>query len=870
VETADKKAPGFLDGVRVVELVDELGEYCGKVLAGLGADVIKVESPQGEETRSYGPFYQDQSHPDRSLHFWHYNYGKRGVVLDLESDEGRAQFRRLVDTADVLIDSRSRSYLADRGLGYDTLRKSNPGLVYTRMTAFGDDGPWADFKGSDLIHLALGGVMMNCGYDADPTGAYDTPPIAPQMWQAYHIAGEVTAIQIIAALNYRNESGCGQQLACSVHDAVAKNTETDMPHWVYLRQLHRRQTCAHSFPQGTGGQGGTGPVQVTISRTKDGRWIYPYRTYLPSMGMPPRAAYNVLKKYGCEYDVGDDKYLDPAYARRPEVGIYLNAVMDRFISKFSFDKDLWKDGQREGMAWAPLRRPEENVGEAHWAARETFAEVEYPELGRKFTQIHGKWVSPQVPWSASRRAPLLGEHTAEVLASLDATPTAASRLPKPNPKFAPVLSKHGKPFALSGVRVVDLSWLLASGGAGRFFTALGAEVIKVEHRNKIDAMRMGIGIIGEGGRAARDAATGPLPPGPVSSLNRSGAFMEYNAGKRALSLNLKEPRGKELLIELIKDADIIIEGFSPGTMDRMGLGYEKLREINPRIVYVQQSGLGQIGTYGQLRSYGPTAQAFSGLSEMSGFPEPYAPAGIGYSYLDWFGAYQMALAMMAGLYRQRQTGQGCWIDSSQVECGLYLTGTSVLDHSANGRRWIRYGNASPYKPAAPHGAYRTRGEDRWIAIAAFNAEQWKRIVEVLDMPRWLSDPKLASFEARLANLEYLDQQMNAATVGRDGYALMVALQAAGVPAGVCQTAQDRCETDPQLKHLGWQVELEQAEIGRWPVKEVPVSFSETPPYIGGVLDRHGPSYAQDNEYVLKELLGLSDEQVAKLAEQGVL
>lgn len=870
MDSTIKETGGFLHGVRVIELADELGEYCGKVLAGLGADVIKVEPLNGESTRGYGPFYHDEPHPDRSLCFWHYNYGKRGIVLDLDSEAGRQQFRQLVDTADVLIDTRSRTYLSERGLSFDALRASNPGLVYTRISPFGDDGPWADYQAGDLVHLALGGVMMNCGYDADPNGEYDTPPIAPQMWQAYHIAGETTAIQIIAALNYRNETGCGQHLSTSVHDAVAKNTETDMPHWVYLRQPHRRQTCAHSFPQATSSKVGTGPLQVTISRTKDGRWIYPYRTYLPGMATPARAAYELLSKYGCEYDLGDEKYLDVNYCRTPEVAIYLNAVVDRCIAKFSFNADLWKDGQAVGMAWAPLRRPEENVGEEHWAQRGTFAQVAYPELGQSFTQVHAKWVSPQVPWSATRRAPLLGEHTREVLDALPATPSAASRNPMRGQKPDAVLSKHGKPFALSGVRVVDLSWLLASGGAGRFFTALGAEVIKVEHRNKIDAMRGGIGIVGEGGRAVRDAATGPMKAGAVNSPNRSGAFMEINAGKRAISLNLKEARGKELLIELIKDADIIIEGFSPGTMDRMGLGYERLREINPRIVYVQQSGLGQIGTYGQLRSYGPTAQAFSGLSEMSGFPEPYAPAGIGYSYLDWFGAYQMALAMMAGLYRQRQTGLGCWIDSSQVEAGLYLTGTAILDHSVNGRSWQRFGNRSPYKPAAPHGAYATQGCDRWIAIAAFKDEHWSKLGDVLGIPAWNSDPRLATFEARLVNQDYLDQVVGAATAAWDGYLLMEALQALGVPAGVCQTAEDRCEHDPQLRHLGWQVELEQAEIGRWPVKEVPVKFSETPPYIGGPLDRHGPSYGQDNDFILKQRLGLSEIQIAELQQQGVL
>jgi crotonobetainyl-CoA:carnitine CoA-transferase CaiB-like acyl-CoA transferase len=229
----------------------------------------------------------------------------------------------------------------------------------------------------------------------------------------------------------------------------------------------------------------------------------------------------------------------------------------------------------------------------------------------------------------------------------------------------------------------------------------------------------------------------------------------------------------------------------------------------------------------------------------------------------------MALAMMAALYRQKQTGNGCWIDSSQAEVGLYLTGTAILEHSANGHRWSRFGNRSPYKHAAPHGAYRAAGEDRWIAIAAFTEEQWWALTKVLQRPGWAADPKLATLALRLANQDYLDALVNQATIAWDAFALMDALQRAGVPAGVCQTAEDRYERDPQLKHLEWLVELNQSEIGRWPVKEVPVKLSETPPYIGGVLDRHGPSYGEDNDYVLRTILGLSHDQVAKLAADGV-
>ncbi|MEE2059140.1 CaiB/BaiF CoA transferase family protein [Rhodococcus artemisiae] len=869
-ERADSTG-SFLRGVRVVEIADELGEYCGKVLAGLGADVIKVEPLGGERTRGYAPFQNDRPHPNRSLHFWHYNFGKRSVVLDLDSDGGRDRFRALARTADVVLDTRHRNYLGDRDLGYEQLRAENSGLVYVRMSPFGDDGPWADYHASDLVHLALGGVMMNCGYDATPTGEYDTPPIAPQMWHAYHIAGEITAIQIIAALIYRDETGIGQKLSNSVHESVSSNTETDMPDWVYSRLPHARQTCRHSFAQATASaeESATANVRVPgIARTKDGRWLLPYSTYLPGFGAPFEKTLGVLRKYGAERDLDNPRFHDPAELQKPDVLRHVQSVIHGMVGGYTYDRDVWKDAQANGLPWAPVRRPEENVGEDHWLSRGTFMDVEYPELGQNFTQIGAKWVSPGLPWRTGPRAPMVGEHTEEVFAAL--TGIEPSVAPIQIPRSEAVLSRHGKPFALQGVRIVDLSWLLASAGAGRFFTALGAEVIKVEHHSKVDGMRMGAGKVGAGGRAARDAATGPVSTDTGSGLDRSGAFMEINAGKRSVSLNLKSERGRELLTELLRDADMVIEGFSPGTMDRMGFGWERLKEINPRLVYVQQSGMGQIGTYGEMRSFGPTAQAFSGLSDMSGLPEPYAPAGIGYSYLDWFGAYQMALAMMSGLYRQRRTGKGCWIDSSQTEAGLYLTGTAILDYSVNGRQWQRFGNRSPYMPAAPHGAYRTAGDDRWIAIAASTEDHWRALLEVLDTPGWAADEKLLTLELRIQHQDYLDSLIDAATRAYEPFELMDELQRAGVPAGVCQTAEDRYERDPQLRHLNWMVELTQSAIGTWPVKDIPVTFSETPTFIGGILDRHGPSYGEDNDYVYRDLLGLDDTQIAELAEHGVL
>jgi crotonobetainyl-CoA:carnitine CoA-transferase CaiB-like acyl-CoA transferase len=861
IESQSHDRASFLGGVRVLELADELGEYCGKVLAGLGADVIKVEPPEGEATRQYGPFHHDTPHPDRSLYFWHYNFGKRGVVVDLDSQNGQDDFRDLARSADIIVTSRPPSYLAKRGVGYEALRTANPGLVFAHITPFGDSGPWAEYQASDLVHLALGGVVMNCGYDPDPTGHYDTPPVAPQMWHAYHIAGEHAAMGILAALSHRLETGAGQKLSVAVHKAVSTNTENDVPNWVYQRRAHFRQTCRSSMPE----------VELpALARTKDGRWLLPYRTYLPPVfGDPFHGILELLRSYDAEMDLGDEQYQDAA-ARTSAMNMHIGAVTDRLIEGFKYDRDLWLEAQKHGLTWAPCRRPEENLGEDHWAQRETFIDVRHPELDETVKYVGAKWFAPDVPWRRGPRAPTLGEHTDEVLSAARAEPTppaGSTSVKAPNGR---VVSKHGKPFALSGVRVVDLSWLLASGGAGRYLASLGAEVIKVEHKSRIDAMRFGIAFAPPGGRGERDRASEPIKVAPSDNMNRSGVFMEINAGKRAVSLNLKESRGKELLTELLKEADMVVEGFSPGTMKRLGFGYDRLREINPRLIYVQQSGMGETGTYGQLRSYGPTAQAITGISEMSGLPDPYPPAGIGYSYLDWFGAYNMALAMLAALYRQRVTGEGCWIDSSQAEAGIYLTGTAVLDYGVNNRPWRRYGNRSPYKLGAPHGVYRVAGEDRWVAVSCFTDEQWRGFASVLGGNDWLADARFATLEDRARNQDALELLISGRTAEWERYELMAALQAAGVAAGVCQTAQDRCDVDPQLAHLGWTVELEQSEIGKWPVKEFPVDFSETPPYIGGPLDRHGPSYGEDNDYVLGRLLGLPESAIESLRADGVI
>jgi crotonobetainyl-CoA:carnitine CoA-transferase CaiB-like acyl-CoA transferase len=846
---------GFLGGVRVVELTDELGEYCGKVLAGLGADVVKIEPPNGEITRGYGPFRHDIEDPDGSLHYWHYNFGKQSVCLNLELASDRQVLRRLVGSADVLLETRPRGYLASIGLDPAELRTKYPRLIVARISPFGDSGPWSDYAGSDLVHLALGGVVMNNGYDPLPDGTYDTPPVAPQMWHAYHVAGENMVMAILGALIARHHSGRGQQLSEAVHDAVSKSTESDVYNWLYSAIEHHRQTCRHSMPEAS---------LPSIAMLKDGRWLLPYRSYVQTaLGTGLAPTRELLRKYGMQVDLDDPKYNDADYVSRPEVALHIGAAIDQFISRFRWSAEIWREAQQLGLAWAPIRRPEENTTDEHWRQRDTFIEVDHPDIGETYAEVGAKWLCLDVPWRHGPCAPALGEHTGLVCGELPAGDSTQQHGQSPSrPLAAPTT-------ALDGVRVLDLSWLLASAGAGRYLAALGAEVIKIEHASRPDGMRFPVGVVPEGGRPERDAATGPIITRADGRLNRSGAFMDINCGKRGMSLNLKHQEARTILAELVRISDVVIEGFSPGTMDRLGFGYDWLRSQKSDIIYIQQSGMGQIGTYGRMRSYGPTAQAFAGLSDMSGFPTPYPPAGIGFSFLDWCGAYNMATAVLAALYRREVNGAGCWIDSSQVEAGTYLTGTAVLNQSVNNVAWTRIGNTSPFKRAAPHGVYRTRGRDRWMAMACFDEQAWQALCEVLQT-EWRHDDRFASMQDRLANADVLDQMINDLISDMDGYALMDALQRRGVPAGVCQTAADRFDLDPQLRHLQWTIELPQSEIGTWPVMDFPVRMSGTPATMGGPLRRHGPSYAEDNDYVYGELLGYDAARMKQLRDDGVL
>ena len=389
---------GPLAGLRVLELADEKGQFCGKMIADLGADVIKIEPPGGQSTRRVGPFLDDTPHRERSLSFWHYNTSKRGITLDLDTEDGRDLFRRLASTADLVLETLPPGYLPSLGLGYEDLKKLNPGLIMCSLTPFGQSGPWKDYVSGDLTHMAAGGQMGCCGYDEDDLP--DAPPIAPGGGNAWHTGCHYAYMAIMSALFYRTNTGLGQYIDSSIHDANALTTEMHVATYIYSGQGVLRQTGRHASPT-------TSAKSQLLS--KDGKYVNAAAFRLTPRDLRILAEW--MDSYGLAEDLLDEKYQDPATLRANTQ--HINRVMGQFVASLTRDEVAY-GGQDRGFNWGAIRTPDDLVDDGHLNDRGFWTEVPHPELGRSFKYPGPAGIYNGSPWRISRRAPLVGEHNEEV------------------------------------------------------------------------------------------------------------------------------------------------------------------------------------------------------------------------------------------------------------------------------------------------------------------------------------------------------------------------------------------------------------------------------------------------------------------------
>ncbi len=422
---------------------------------------------------------------------------------------------------------------------------------------------------------------------------------------------------------------------------------------------------------------------------------------------------------------------------------------------------------------------------------------------------------------------------------------------------------------LTGVRVLDFTWLNAGAKGTRHLALYGADTIHIEWKGKLDFLRF---------NPPYHAVPGEEPPPDVGagyevldvpSVNRAVSYNNNHVGKWGISLNLHHPKGKDLFRQLVRTADVVVDNFTATTLEQWGFGWTQLKEIKPDIVYVQAPGFGKQGPYRDFRSYGPTASAMSGLTWLGGLPDRY-PCGYGFSYMDVLGPYFLAMAVLAALRQRNRTGNGVYVDSSQVGPAFLLTGTTILDWSAHGRRYQRNGNRSTAIKAAPHGAYRCRGDEKWIAIACSAEAHWQGLTQVMGRPAWAGEARYSTLDRRYEHQDELDGRIETWTRGQERYDLMERLQAAGVPAGVCQDTRDRYENDPQLRHRGYFVQVPHSEVPAYDVEGHPGRFTETQPTPLGRSGRGSACYAEDNHRIYTELLGLNEAELDSLrAEEAI-
>jgi crotonobetainyl-CoA:carnitine CoA-transferase CaiB-like acyl-CoA transferase len=396
----------ILTGLTVVELAgDPAGEMVGKLVALLGADVVKVEPPEGSPTRTIGPFANGHVDGDHSLTFWYYNNNKRSAVIDYRTGEGQSALMRLLADADICITTFGPPEWRRLGMTIDDVRAASPGMIVLSVTPFGLDGPWADWASSDLVGLALGSPLNSCGYDD-----HSVPPIRPGGDQGYQSAASFSLMGLVLALIERQSTGQGQLVDVGMHDCLAVNAELANPYWFYPRVVVHRQTCRHAQPT---------PTQPAIFQCGDDRWVY-FVIFVAE-----QKAWHTLLDWidskGLAVDLLDPEYEDPGF-RQQNFG-HIQEIIETFFL-LQTAEEAYHEGQARGLAVGPLNAPDDLLDDEHLRARDFFVTVDhddgppalYPGVPFRFSAL----AAP-----AMRRAPKLGEHSGDILGPLSASASSA-------------------------------------------------------------------------------------------------------------------------------------------------------------------------------------------------------------------------------------------------------------------------------------------------------------------------------------------------------------------------------------------------------------------------------------------------------------
>lgn len=801
----------MLSPYRVLDLTDERGHLAGMMLAALGADVIKIEPPEGVRSRRIGPF-DDQG---RSLSHAAYDRGKTSVVLDLTTDEGRADFLELVTGADVLIESQGPGVLDALGLGFEVLQNVNPALVMGTVTAFGHDGPKAHWPATDLTLMASACTMAF-------TGDNDRSPVRVTVPQAFHFGSAVLAGAVVAALYERGTSGTGQLVDVAAQEVIPIAVQAGVV----------SEACNFTTPIRTGGGLSVGPIDL--------RLVYPAAdgfvsiTHVFGDGIGPvtaRLMQWVAEEGFVAQEIADLDWVNMAVLLETgEVSIDTWEEAKAGVQRLTSSKtkaELLSAAMERRLLVAPISDSADVLASEQLAARGYLHGL---DLGGDVVQAPGRFAQCSVtPLRELSEVSAMGSGTEAVLAS---------------PRPAPDVSRGEAPARpLEGVKVLDFMWSLAGPFTTRTLADLGATVVKVESVNKADAAR------------------GFLPiwdnePG----LEQSALFDTANAGKLSIALDMRTSEARDVVRDLVAWADLVCESFSPRAMGAWDLGYDALRAINPNVIMFSTCLTGQYGPLANFAGYGNLGAALSGFYNLAGWPDrpPSGPFG---AYTDYTSTHLMVAVVLAALDHRRRTGQGQLIDLAQAEAAIHFIAPAMLETAATGRVATRDGNRDPQ--LVPHGGYRCAGDDRWIAIAAEDTS-WPALAAVIGRDDWVSDPGLAEASGRRVREAEIDAAIEAWTSERSVADAEGVLIGAGVAAHGVQSSRE-CLADPQLEHRGHWKWFDQP-TRRSIVENVRFKMSRSevgPP-------RRSPLLGEHTFEVLTDFLSYDTDRIADLAAAQAL
>ena len=673
--------------------------------------------------------------------------------------------------------------------------------MVTSVTEFGLTGPYKDWQGEEIVHWAIGGYMHF-------VGSAEREPLLTPNHQAQQHAGGQAAIASLVALRRARIDGLGQHVDQSVMEAMLAAHNWTTTHWVFLGEEQKR----------TGSQ---------LLRCKNG-WVHFEATSLNP---------NFLLLAG-RPDLLDDPRFAPEGEWTPERRDAMLDVLRAWCATVT-KEEAFERAQELGLPVAPAYDVADHMASPHLRARGWPTTVEHPAAGE--VALPGfPYLFSETPAAVRRPAPLLGEHTGGW------TPRSAPSQPATViPPRAPIESPEPPRAPLEGIRVLEITNNWAGPVTCRMLGDLGAEIVKIESPTRLAA------------RTGQFAGN----QGFDRYWDRCSYFLEMNRSKYGVSIDLSTPRGRDIFLRLVEDADIVVENNTPRVMRNLDLEYPVLKAVNPAIIMLSISGFGQTDPGRDFSAFGSNIEAACGIASLTGYAGDDQPYNTTNYYADPIATVHAPVALLAALEHRDATGRGQYIDMALNEGGIVFCSEAFMEYGLTGRVPQRRGNRHPR--FAPQGCYPSMGDDAWMVLTVRSDAEWRRLREVVGDPR-LDDPRFGSVEGRRDGHDEIDEALGAWSAGLDHYESARRLQEAGVPAGPV-LANWEMISDLHAHERGFYVMLPTRRVGAWVHSGMPWRFSRTP----GVIRRDSPAYGEHNRLVLERLLGMEAGEIDVLSRDRV-